>query len=301
MGVYRITHRTEYRYEEEVTASYGQTHLLPRVAPGQEPQDAAVSFWPVPDDRRTRTDFHGNRCVAFSILAPHTRLTIEATSTIEVTAPPGPTLAADMPWEVARDAVRRATDAPGLEAREMALASPRVALTAAVRAYAAPSFTPGRPLLEAVVDLAHRIHADFAYEPGATDVGTTVDEALEERKGVCQDFAHLAIACVRTQGLAARYVSGYLETVPPPGQERLEGADATHAWLAVHLPGDGWVGVDPTNDALVGERHVTTAWGRDYGDVPPVEGIIFTDGTTHEMEVAVDVVRLPTPGAGRPA
>jgi transglutaminase-like putative cysteine protease len=301
MSVYRVTHRTEYRYDEPVTASYGQTHLLPRSAPGQDPQDAAVSFWPVPDDRRTRTDFHGNRCVAFSILAPHTRLTIEAASTVEVTGPPGPTLAADMPWEVARDAIRRATDTTGLEAREMALASPRVALSAVVHAYATPSFPPGRPLLDAVVDLSHRIHTDFGYDPSATDVGTTVDEALKKRKGVCQDFAHLAIACVRAQGLAARYVSGYLETVPPPGQERLEGADATHAWLAVHLPGDGWVGVDPTNDVLAGERHVTTAWGRDYGDVPPVEGIIFTDGTTHEMEVAVDVVRLPTPGAGAPA
>lgn len=298
MSVYRVTHTTEYRYEEPVTASYGQTHLLPRAAPGQEPQDATVSFWPVPDDRRTRTDFHGNRCVAFSILAPHTRLTIEATSTIEVTGPPAPTLAADMPWEVARDEIHRATDAAGLAAREMALASPRVALSAAVREYAAPSFTRRRPLLDAVVDLSHRIHADFGYEPGATDVGTTVDEALAARKGVCQDFAHLAIACVRAQGLAARYVSGYLETTPPPGQPRLAGADATHAWLAVHLPGDGWIGVDPTNDVLAGDRHVTTAWGRDYGDVPPVEGIIFTDGTTQEMSVAVDVVRLPSPRAG---
>lgn len=301
MSVYRVTHRTEYRYEEEVTASYGQTHLLPRAAPGQEPQDATVSFWPVPDDRRTRTDFHGNRCVAFSILAAHTRLAIEATSTVEVTGPPPPTLAADMPWEVARDEIRRGSDVPGLEAREMVLASPRVALGAAVREYAAPSFATGRPLLDAVIDLSHRIHTDFAYEPGATDVGTTVAEALAARKGVCQDFAHLAIACVRAQGLAARYVSGYLETDPPPGQEKLEGADATHAWLAVHLPGDGWVGVDPTNDVLTGDRHLTTAWGRDYGDVPPVEGIIFTDGSSHEMEVTVDVVRLPGPGAGRSA
>lgn len=292
MNVYRVTHRTEYRYEDEVTASYGQTHLLPRAAPGQEPQDATVSFRPVPDDRRTRTDFHGNRCVAFSILAPHTRLTIEATSTIAVSGPPAPPLAADVSWETARDEIRRSTDADGLAAREMALPSPRVALSGTVRDYAAPSFAPGRPLLDAVVDLSHRIHRDFAYEPGATDVGTTVDEALAARKGVCQDFAHLAIACVRAQGLAARYVSGYLETAPPPGRARLQGADATHAWLAVHLPGDGWIGVDPTNDVLAGEGHVITAWGRDYSDVPPVEGIIFTDGTTHSMDVSVDVVRL---------
>lgn len=292
MSVYRVTHRTEYRYDEPVTASYGQTHLLPRVSPAQQPQDASVSFWPVPDDRRTRTDFHGNRCVGFSILAAHTTLTIEATSIVEVTGPPAPPLAADMPWEVARDEVRRASDPVGLEAREMVLPSPRVAVDDAVAAYAAPSFPAGRGLLDAVVDLAHRIHADFAYEPGATDVGTTVAEALADRRGVCQDFAHVAIAGVRSQGLPARYVSGYLETDPPPGRPRLQGADATHAWFEVHLPGDGWVGVDPTNDTVVGDRHIVTAWGRDYADVPPVEGIIFTDGTTHAMDVIVDVVRL---------
>ena len=194
-----------------------------------------MSFWPVPDDRRSRVDFHGNRCVAFSILAPHTRLTIEATSTIEVTAPPGPTLAADMPWEVARDAIRRATDTVGLDARgdRPGLAPGRPG--PAVRAYAAPSFAAGRPLLDAVVDLSHRIHTDFDYDPSATDVGTTVEEVLRKRKGVCQDFAHLAIACVRAQGLAARYVSGYLETVPPPGQAA-PGGRRCHPRLARRPP-----------------------------------------------------------------
>jgi transglutaminase-like putative cysteine protease len=293
-----VTHRTEYRYDDVVTASHGQTHLLPRTTPQQEPQDASVSFWPVPDDRRTRVDFYGNRCVGFSILAPHDRLTVEATSTVEVVGAPAPPLAADMPWEVVRDEVRRASDAEGLLARDMALASPRIGLGEGVHRYAAVSLRPGRPVLEAVVDLTHRIHAEFAYRPGATDVGTTVEEVLAARAGVCQDFAHLAIACLRSHGLAARYVSGYLETDPPPGRPRLQGADATHAWLAVHLPGDGWIGVDPTNDVLTGERHVTTAWGRDYGDVPPVEGIIFTDGTSHELDVTVDVVRVGGDGAG---
>lgn len=298
MSVFRVVHRTEYRYEEEVTASFGQTHLLPRSSPAQEPQDATVSFWPVPDDRRTRTDFHGNRCVGFSILAPHRTLTIEATSVIEVHGPPAPPLVADQTWESAVAAIAEALDPVGLAAREMVLGSPRVALSPLVAAYAEGSFAAGRGLVDAVVDLNHRIHADFAYEPGATDVGTTVDEVLAAREGVCQDFAHLAIACCRSVGLAARYVSGYLETTPPPGQEKLEGADATHAWFEVHLPGGGWVGLDPTNDVVVADRHITTAWGRDYGDVPPVEGIIFTDGQTHAMDVSVDVVRLPSTGAG---
>lgn len=297
MSIYKVVHRTEYRYDDAVTASYGQTHLLPRSTPQQDLQDASVSFWPVPDDRRTRVDFYGNRCVAFSILAAHDRLTVEATSTVEVVGAPAPPLAADMPWEVARDATRRGSDAESLLARDMALPSPRIALGPEVHGYAAASLVPGRPLLEAVLDLNHRIHADFAYQPGATDVGTTVEEVLAARAGVCQDFAHLGIAALRSHGLAARYVSGYLETDPPPGRPKLQGSDATHAWLAVHLPGDGWIGVDPTNDVLTGERHVTTAWGRDYGDVPPVEGIIFSDGATHEMEVQVDVVRLGRDGA----
>ncbi len=296
MSVYRVTHRTEYRYDDAVRASYGQTHLLPRTTPQQDAQSASVSFWPVPDDRRTRVDFYGNRCVAFSILATHDRLTVEATSTVEVLGAPAPPLAAEVPWEVARDDTRRGTDPEGLLARDMTLASPRVSLGTEVHDYAAPSLAAGRPLLDAVVDLTHRIHADFAYEPGATDVGTRVEDVLAARAGVCQDFAHLEIACLRSHGLAARYVSGYLETDPPPGRPKMQGSDESHAWLAVHLPGDGWIGLDPTNDVLTGDRHVTTAWGRDYGDVPPVEGIIFTDGATHEMDVTVDVVRLGPDG-----
>lgn len=294
---YQVTHVTEYRYEAEVTASHGQTHLLPRAAPGQECRASAVTIGPVPDDRRGRIDYFGNRCLAFTILEPHTTLRVVATSTVEVTGAPDTPLLADQPWEVARDRLRTDADGDIHAAREMVLASPRVPASAELRAYGAPSFAPGRPLLDAAEDLCHRIHTDFTYAPGSTTVRSTVDEALTAREGVCQDFAHVAIGCLRAHGLAARYVSGYLETVPPPGRPKLQGADASHAWLSVFVPGGGWVGVDPTNDTLVGDRHIVTAWGRDYGDVPPIEGIIFTDGTTHELDVQVDVVRLPTEDA----
>lgn len=289
---YQITHRTEYRYEAEVTASHGQTHLLPRAAPGQECRASAVTIAPVPDDRRGRIDYFGNRCLAFSILEPHTTLTVVATSTVDVAGAPTAPLLADQPWEVARDRLAGDADPEIVAAREMVLASPRVPWSPALHAYAAPSLAPGRALLEAALDLCHRIHDDFAYVPGATTVRTGVEEALAAREGVCQDFAHVAIGCLRAHGLAARYVSGYLETDPPPGGAKLQGSDASHAWLAVFVPGGGWVGLDPTNDQVVGARHVTTAWGRDYDDVAPLEGIIFTDGTRHDLDVSVDVVRL---------
>ena len=171
-----------------------------------------------------------------------------------------------------------------------------MAASSALADYAAPSFPTGRPVIEALVDLAGRIHTDFVYEPGSTSVTTSVDEVLTARKGVCQDFAHLAIGCLRSLGLAARYVSGYLETRPPPGKDRLQGADVSHAWAALWVPGGGWIDVDPTNEQLVDERYVTTAWGRDYADIPPLKGVIFTKALAHELEVDVDVVRLDDPG-----
>jgi transglutaminase-like putative cysteine protease len=178
------------------------------------------------------------------------------------------------------------------EAVEFRLDSPRVAASAELAEFAAPSFAPGRPVADAVADLVHRIKTGFDYVPGATTVTSTIDELMARRQGVCQDFAHLAIGCLRSVGLAARYVSGYLETDPPPGRERVPGADQSHAWASVYVPGDGWVDVDPTNDRYVNDRYVTTAWGRDYGDVPPVEGVIFTDGSQRGMKVTVDVVKL---------
>jgi transglutaminase-like putative cysteine protease len=160
--------------------------------------------------------------------------------------------------------------------------------------YAEGSFHPGRPLVEAVLDLTDRVYREFQYEPGFTSIATPLLEVLEQRRGVCQDFAHLMIGCIRSLGLAARYVSGYIETFPPPGQERLVGADASHAWASVYLPGWGWVDVDPTNDQFVAESYITTGWGRDYWDVSPLRGSVEGGGGSHRLDVAVDVTRVVT-------
>jgi transglutaminase-like putative cysteine protease len=292
--LYRVTHRTSYRYEEPVEASYGQMHLLPRGGEGQTCRTTRVLIDPTPDDLRERVDFFGNRAAFYAIHSEHTRLTVTTTSDVAVDRGVLPPLDAQ-PWEQVRDRTAAPGD-NGWDPTDFLLDSPLVAGSAALADYAAPSFTPGRPVLEALLDLGQRIHADFDYEPGSTSVTTTVDDLFAARKGVCQDFAHLAIGCLRSLGLAARYVSGYLETVPPPGKERLQGADVSHAWAALWIPENGWVDVDPTNRKFVDDRYVTTAWGRDYADIPPLKGVIFTKGIEHDLEVVVDVVPLDDPG-----
>jgi transglutaminase-like putative cysteine protease len=292
--LYRVLHRTTYRYAEEVSASYGQMHLLPRSADGQTCRASQVVIDPTPDDLQERTDFFGNRAAFFAIHSEHTSLTVTTTSEVSVDRD-GLGLLGAQPWEQVRDRTAEVGE-NGWEPIDLLLDSPLVAASPALADYAAPSFPAGRPVIEALVDLARRIHADFDYEPGSTSVTTTVDEVLIARKGVCQDFAHLAIGCLRSLGLAARYVSGYLETDPPPGRERLQGADVSHAWAALWVPGGGWIDVDPTNEQLVDDRYVTTAWGRDYADIPPLKGVIFTKGLEHELDVVVDVVRVDDPG-----
>ncbi len=292
MTAYRVTHRTRYRYAEEVAASYGLAHLLPRDTPGQVCRSARLDVVPTPDLVRERTDFFGNRALHFSLHEPHVELAVTATSVVEVTGTaPDLRVLAQRPWEDVRDTVRAGTDAALLDARTFVLDSPLVRSSARLRDWGATSFRPGRPVVEAVVDLCGRIHHDFTFEPGATDVSTTAEELLDDGRGVCQDFAHLMVGCLRSLGLPARYVSGYLETRPPPGEPRLQGSDVSHAWASIHLPVVGWFDLDPTNDLVVGDQHITTAWGRDYADVTPLKGVIFTDGTTEELAVEVDVVR----------
>jgi len=293
--LYRVTHRTTYRYEEEVSASYGQMHLLPRTADGQTCRTTRVAIDPAPDDLRERVDFFGNRAAFFAIHSEHTSLTVTTTSDLSVNRE-AVGLLGGQPWEQVRDRTASPTIEDGWEPTDFLIDSPLVAASPALVDYAGESFTPGRPVLEALLDLAQRIHADFEYEPGSTSVTTTVGDVLAARKGVCQDFAHLTIGCLRSLGLAARYVSGYLETEPPAGQERLQGTDVSHAWAALWMPESGWVDVDPTNRQFVDDRYVTTAWGRDYADVPPIKGVIFTKGLEHELDVVVDVVRLDDPG-----
>jgi len=293
-ATYRVTHRTEYEYEKEVSTSYSQLHLLPRDLPGQHCRTADVIVAPSPEAYRERLDYFGNRVVFLAIHEPHRALTVTATSIVEVAdRPDGLSLFGQRPWEEARDAVRSGRVPDPVDAVQFVLDSPVVQVADSYREYAAASFTPGRHLLDAVMSLCSRIHADFAYAPGSTTVTSSLAEVFDQREGVCQDFAHVGIACLRSIGLPARYVSGYLETDPPPGRPKLSGADGSHAWLSVLVPDAGWLDVDPTNDQLATSRYVVTAYGRDYNDVPPLNGVIYTKGKTESLRVLVDVVALP--------
>jgi transglutaminase-like putative cysteine protease len=292
-STYEVTHRTEYEYASEVTASYEQLHLLPREVPGQRCIHAEIVVDPAPEVYRERRDFFGNRVSYVEIHEPHNALIVTARSVVEVDERPAElSLFGNRPWEEARDAIRDGIEPGPVDVAQFVLGSPLVEAADVYRDYAAESFSPGRPLIEAVLSLSARIHAEFKYEPGSTSVSTPLAEAFAQRKGVCQDFAHLGIACMRSVGLPARYVSGYIETDPPPGQPKLKGVDGSHAWLSVLVPEAGWLDVDPTNDRLVNGRYVVTAHGRDYSDVPPLGGVIYTEGKTQRLKVAVDVVAL---------
>ncbi len=286
---YRISHRTEYSYDDDVDDSLGIAHLAPRPLPWQRVDAHTLAVDPAPDDERRDLDFFGNPVAYFQVTSPHRRLTVEAHSDVWVEDTWYDQSALTAAWEGARP--RHSAAHGAWAASDFAIASPQVAQVAAAAKYAAVSLTPQRPLGEAVRDLAHRIHEDFEYDPTATTVTSTVAEVIRTGAGVCQDFAHLAIACFRSHGLAARYVSGYLATDPPPGTARVVGADASHAWVAVWVPGsDEWYAVDPTNDQVAGDRYVTVAWGRDYADVVPLKGVIFTEAKHSTLRVAVDVV-----------
>ncbi|CAM3041319.1 transglutaminase-like putative cysteine protease [Williamsia muralis] len=284
---YAVLHRTRYDYDDVVTSSYGRGHLQPRDMPGQRVLSSEVEIDPEPADRSTGVDTYGNHDCYFHVRTPHRRLEVTGRSIVEVDPIDDDVLqspAAQAPWESARP-----TGMGGARAAEFRLDLDPPEITPAVTDYASAIFTPGRPLLEAVTTLTTRIFQDFTYRSGSTAISTRVSTVMERREGVCQDFARVAIACLRSQGLAARYVSGYLATDPPPGKERIFGADASHAWAAVWLPGDSWIAFDPTNDKLVDERHVTVAWGRDYDDVPPLRGVIYTESRKSRIEVSVDV------------
>jgi transglutaminase-like putative cysteine protease len=292
--IYRVVHRTRYEYESEVSASYGETHLHPREAQSQRTYQATLSVDPFPEHYRERRDFFGNRAAHFTVLEPHTVLTVTATSMVDVRDRRDllPAIGG-LAWEHARDAVAEGRSEDTVDARQFVLASPVVGRSSGAAEYVGRSFAPRRPLIEALDDLCARLHAEFEFAPGVTTVSTPIDEVLARRAGVCQDFAHLTLSGLRSLGLAARYVSGYLETDPPPGQDRLVGADVSHAWVSVFAPGAGWIDLDPTNSQWVGTRYVTVAWGRDYADVPPLKGVIFTESEGQNLEVTVDVTAIP--------
>ncbi len=285
---YRIQHSTTYDYDAEVTGSYGQFHLRPRDLPWQRCVAHEIKIDPEPTDLFRHTDLYGNTKSYFHVVRPHTRLEVTAISVVELEAPAYDEAALAAPWEAAR-ALERLDVAEAWQAADYVFASPMVDIPPGVREYASASFPAGRSVGEAATELMHRIHADFTYKAGSTTVSTRVAELLERRTGVCQDYTHFMVSGLRSLGLAGRYVSGYLATRPPPGKERLVGADASHAWVGCWVPGAGWLYLDPTNNRLTDASHATVAWGRDYADVTPVKGVIFTEAKSSKMDVSVDM------------
>ncbi|MDB5295903.1 MAG: transglutaminase domain protein [Phycisphaerales bacterium] len=294
---YRVQHITEYRYAEPVPLCHNVVHLRPRETDRQACEATEIDVTPAPAARRDRVDFFGNHAMFLGLQEPHRQLRIECTSEVEVKpfAPP-----ADFDWPAWEDVADRLgtccrggppPDPDLLDARQFSFDSPQVPRAAALADYARPSFPPGRPVLDALLDLNRRIYTEFKFDSSATDVGTPVLEVLEHRRGVCQDVAHLAIGCLRSLGLAARYVSGYLRTRPPPGRPRLVGCDASHAWLSAFVPGFGWLDLDPTNGVVPSDGHITVGWARDYDDIAPVKGVIV-GGRGHRLSVSVDVEPL---------
>ncbi|GDY37431.1 transglutaminase family protein [Acidovorax sp. NB1] len=292
----RVIHETVYQYTPAVQNAQHMAHLRPRTGPVQRVLTHALQIDPAPAQCEAMQDVFGNTRAFFSLPFTHEQLRVRAESLLE-TSPPPPVPSGE-PWEAVRERLAYRRGQPHHAATEFSFASPYIPRHANFVAYAAESFAPGRPLMDAARDLMARIHADFAYTSNATDAGTPALESLRLRRGVCQDFAHVMIGCLRSLGLAARYVSGYLLTEPPPGQPRLVGADASHAWVSVWSPcaaprgdgleGDAWFDLDPTNDRAAGEDYVTLAIGRDYSDVSPLRGVIH-GGDHHLLQVAVTV------------
>ncbi len=293
--LYHVQHVTEYLYQDPVSLCHNLVHLKPRWTPNQVCHRDHLHVEPEPNLIEPMLDYFGNPTAHFTIQDPHKILKVTASLVVEVHARATGSLNMSPPWETVRDELERPSSRRYYEATQYTFDSAYVTRSDELAAYALPSFTPHRPLLEAVFDLTHRIHKDFHYDPRATTIATPIREVLANRRGVCQDFAHLQIGCLRSLGLSARYVSGYLQTTPPPGQPRLVGADASHAWLAVFCPEFGWVDFDPTNDMIPGQKHITLAWARDYDDVSPIKGVILGGGQ-HSMSVSVDVQPHSTNG-----
>lgn len=289
--IYRVRHVTTYEYEDPVSVSHHILRLTPHNSLRQICRKTALSVTPRPTHYNGHVDYFGNATTAFTLLEPHERLVVETTSELEVNAAAPPDFAASPPWENVRDSLPEARTDEELNACQFLFDSSRVEGRPELAEYAVESFPPGRPVLDAVLDLTRRIYRDFRFDTKATEVSTPVETFFEKRRGVCQDFSHLQIACMRSLGLPARYVSGYLRTLPPPGRPRLVGADASHAWCAAWSPGAGWVDFDPTNNCVPTDGHITVAWGRDYSDVSPIHGVLL-GGARHSLETSVDVMPL---------
>jgi transglutaminase-like putative cysteine protease len=297
---FEISHRTVYRYSAPVSHSDHLLHLKPRPYGRQTVLRHNLLMDPAPASQTDFTDDFGNPVSIITIEQDHTKLEIHSRAQVDVEAPYDFDPRRTASWNDVAAQLRANLGAETFDAVLYSCPSRYIRPSREIHRFARPSFPDGRPLLEAVVDLTARIYNGFTYTSGATDVATPVEEVLRSKRGVCQDFAHIQIACLRTLGLAARYVSGYLLTRPPEGQPKLVGADASHAWISVWAPETGWVDFDPTNNLTPKEEHIALAFGRDFQDVSPVSGVLLGGGE-HEVEVAVDVAPVPagTP-MGRP-
>jgi len=285
---YRVEHLTAYDYALPVTQSWQLARQTPRSLPWQRLLEHAVELAPAPNERRDVVDTFGNTVTHFTLHAAHRRLQVMMRCQVELDPRPLPP-ADEMPWEAVRDATRGVEPGGDLRVAQLREPSPGVPLSQAALDYAAPCFAAGRPWRSAVGALMQSIHADFAFDPYATTVSSSVEDVLQHRRGVCQDFAQLMLACLRAHGLPARYMSGYLLTDPPPGRPRLLGVDASHAWVAAFSPWQGWIEFDPTNSQRADQRYITLAWGADFADVAPLRGVILGGGE-QALEVAVSVI-----------
>ena len=288
---YEVTHTTTYNYRDPVSLSHHVLRMTPRGLAHQRCLSHEVQIDPPPAVAKPHFDYFDNAVTFVTIEGAHKRLTVKSTSKVHMTRQFLPIPAETPAWETVREFSRGLQIGPSLEACEFIFSSPFVKTMEKFADYARPSFVKDRPILEAVLDLTRRIYGNFKFDNKATTISTPIEEVFKNRVGVCQDFAQVQIACLRSLGLPARYVSGYIETQPPPGRPRLTGADASHAWLAFYCHGLGWIDVDPTNNMLPTTRHITLAWGRDYSDVSPLRGVILGSGN-HSLKVAVDVVPL---------
>jgi transglutaminase-like putative cysteine protease len=294
--IYQVRHETTYDYDDPVSVSHHVLRLTPRDLPCQHRRASEIHIVPVPQTHSTvHVDYFGNAVTSFGLQEPHEKLTVTATSHLEVHPPQLLDLAQSPAWETVRDSLSTNSTPEGLDAYQFVFDSRRIASKPQLAGYARESFPLHRPILEAVRDLTTRINKDFRFDTKATEVTTPVETFFEKRRGVCQDFSHLQIACLRSLGLPARYVSGYLRTRPPEGKPRLVGADASHAWCAAWCPTTGWVDFDPTNDCVPSDGHITVAWGRDYSDVSPIHGVLL-GGARHTLHVGVDVMPIAPAG-----
>ena len=289
---YRVRHSTRYEYADQVNQGYNVAYLIPRECNGQRVNYSDIRIIPAPTSRIKRVDYFGNVVCHFTVERPHKSLEVIVDSEVEIAPSEPGLLSGGITCAEVLAALSAGSGKEDMSATEFCFDSPMISIAPQLADFGRDLFNPNRPFLEAVSALNSRIFKDFKYDPGFSTVATPLDEVLKNRRGVCQDFAHLAIGVLRSLGFSARYVSGYLETLPPPGQVKMQGADASHAWFAVYIPGDEWQDFDPTNDVMPADQHITTAWGRDYSDVTPLKGVVFGGGGKQILSVAVDVARV---------